>query len=167
MSLPSSLNSSYSSHSSMFFFLNAIGELAFIGGIVLNLWAYLSPTPWLSNDPTASMLRFKPYNEPVGYVPPNPCSSSPLSNQTVSITYGGPTNSLNYSNIAVWMGPLGEHSISHLLDSVGAIPYFGSFKGSCSRDEDGAVHCTKPSFKNPQFSKRSMTREINASHPSL
>jgi len=31
--------------------------------------------------------------------------------------------------VAVWMGPL----------------------GSCSRDEDGAVHCTNPSYSNPQF----------------
>ena len=127
-----------------------IGELSFIGGIILNLWAFLSPTPWHSNDVQNSMLYFTPYNEPVGYVAPNPCGSSPLSNSTVSITYGAPTNSVNYSHVAVWMGPLGQYLLS---TCYGSLILNSIHKGSCSRDEDGAVHCTKPSYSNPQFSK--------------
>lgn len=84
-----------------------IGELCFIVGIILNFWAFLSPTPWYSNDVTNSMLYFTPYNEPVGYVAPNPCGSAPLSNSTVSITYGAETNPINYGDVAVWMGPFG------------------------------------------------------------
>lgn len=94
----------------MLYLLNLIGDMAFAGGVILNLWAYTSPTPWGSNNPTASMLKFTPYIEPVGYVPPNPCPSAPLSNSTVTITYNGPGNSVNYSNVAVWMGPLGAFS---------------------------------------------------------
>lgn len=84
-----------------------IGEVAFIAGLVVNFWVLLSPTPWGSNDPNTSLIKFTPYNEPDGYIAPNPCSSSPLSNSTVSITYGGVSNAANYSNVAVWLGPLG------------------------------------------------------------
>jgi hypothetical protein len=91
--------------------LGIIGELPFIGGIILNVWAF-SPPPWHSNDVTNSMLYFTPYNEPVGYVAPNPCASSPLSNAEVPITYGAPMNTVNYySNVAVWMGPLGMFNL--------------------------------------------------------
>jgi len=133
--------------------LGIIGELSFIGGIILNLCAFLSPTPWHSNDVTNSMLYFTPYIEPVGYVAPNPCSSSPLSNSSVSIKYGSP-NSVNYSNVAVWMGPLG---VCYWFLGVAVADVHKNCRfsviGSCSRDEDGAVHCTNPSYSNPQFSK--------------
>lgn len=87
--------------------LHVLGEVFYISGIILNLWVYLSPTPWASEDPNASALKFTPYNEPVGYTPPNPCGSPPVSPSTVAISYGGVSNAVNYSNVAVWIGPLG------------------------------------------------------------
>lgn len=111
------------------FIFYTLGEAFFATAIVFNFWAFLSPTPWHSNNPTNSMLKFVPYNEPAGYVPPNPCGSNSLSNETVSITDTPSNNAANYSNVAVWMGPF----------------------GSCSRDQDGATHCTQPSFSNPSF----------------
>jgi hypothetical protein len=87
--------------------LHVLGEVFYASGIILNLWVYLSPTPWTSNDPDASVLKFIPYNEPAGYIPANPCGSSPLSPSTVTISEGGVSNAANYSNVAVWVGPLG------------------------------------------------------------
>lgn len=95
-----------------------LGE-AFLGaGMVFNFWSLLSPVPWHSNSPDNSLLKFTPYNEPAGYVPPNPCGSNPLSNETVSIVDTPSNNAANYSNVAVWMGPYGMGLCIHYWNST-------------------------------------------------
>ncbi len=35
-----------------------LGDFAFLGGILMQLYAYLSPVPWFSNDPNNALLQF-------------------------------------------------------------------------------------------------------------
>ncbi|KAF8336814.1 uncharacterized protein EI90DRAFT_3013826 [Cantharellus anzutake] len=131
-----------------------VGNIFFIAGFIIQLNAYLSPVPWLKHNPDDSLLKFIPYEEPSGYVPPNACqpgtftnSSTRFVNTSEPLPRGEPlmrfrrstflnegtvkraSNTANYSQATIWIGPL----------------------GSCNRDLDGRVYCTKPSYSNPQY----------------
>ncbi|KAF8336552.1 uncharacterized protein EI90DRAFT_190891 [Cantharellus anzutake] len=114
-----------------------------------HLYGFLSPVPWSSSNTNNSLFRFLPYEVPDGYVPPNACQGGALSNATVhlaNVSHQLPrdepilrfkretsvkraSNTANYSQAAIWIGAL----------------------GSCNRDVDGKVYCTKPSYSNPQY----------------
>lgn len=143
--------------SRMLILLHLLGDIAFLGGILMQLYTFLSPIPWFSDNPNNSLLKFVPYEEPSGYVPPNACPGGQLSNSTIfKVKTSQPlprdepilrfrrfadlapvepevakreSNTANYSQAAIWMGAL----------------------GSCNRDVDGKVYCTKPSYSNPQY----------------
>jgi len=123
----------------------------------MQVYAFLSPVPWFSDNSNNALLKFYPYQEPYGYVPPNACQPGQLSNSTVfraNISHPLPrdepllrfrrfadsapvapellerdTNIANYSQAAIWIGAL----------------------GSCNRDLDGKVYCTQPSYSNPEY----------------
>ncbi|KAF8336551.1 uncharacterized protein EI90DRAFT_3119805 [Cantharellus anzutake] len=138
-----------------------LGDFVFLGGIILHLYAYLSPVPWFLNDTT--------YEEPPGYTPLNDCDGGVLPRSTLHIVsnsqplprdepllrfkrFAEPSlgvakresNTANYSQAAIWIGPL----------------------GSCNRDVDGKVYCTKPSYSNPQYNLTHITHN-SVFYPSM
>src|SRR6266436_4656549 len=81
-----------------------LGDLAFLGGILMQLNAFLSPVPWFSDKPNNALLQFTrklesspniyghfkkkksftiAYQQPYGYIPPNACPIGQPSNYTI------------------------------------------------------------------------------------
>ena len=42
----------------MLILLHLLGDIAFLGGILMQLYAFLSPVPWFSDNPNNSLLKF-------------------------------------------------------------------------------------------------------------
>ncbi|KAG8949492.1 hypothetical protein FRC03_000327 [Tulasnella sp. 419] len=96
-----------------------------MGGLVVYLTVFLSPTPWFNKS--ISLLYFEPYKAPQGYVPFNPCGSI-----IYHANYTPPTvpNGVDKARLErTWIGWL----------------------GTCTQDADGRRFCTTPSVGRPQW----------------
>ncbi|KAF9511439.1 hypothetical protein BS47DRAFT_1173276 [Hydnum rufescens UP504] len=141
------------------FLFSILGELTFLGALVLEFYAFLSPVPWFPRDLGASLINFTPYVPPQGYTPSNPCSSPSLSNVSI-----GAVNVTHAARAIPADGPLlrfrrSPSGLSFEVPKIrrdattgnNSIAIWVGALGTCTRDADGSMHCTQSSYNNPQY----------------
>ncbi|KDQ17999.1 hypothetical protein BOTBODRAFT_185400 [Botryobasidium botryosum FD-172 SS1] len=132
-------------------FVMLLPDMCYAGGLVVFFWMFLTPVPWANTS--GSALIFTPYTPPVGYVPPNPCALPRIGSNFVNTTETDATTTprtpLRFARSQTQ--PISAEEIPATSGDTGLRAIWIGLLGTCSRDDDGQIWCTKPSISEPKF----------------